>query len=125
MWLREGEADWEGPAAVGTCCGATVVADGADKAMLYDWERSAGAAMVNIELTDSCDCDVIETDSVETEGVGRTEPGKINAEADVEDLLGLTGTTVAERACGKSDGAENAGAGGEVVSKRSKSLLES
>lgn len=85
---------------------------------------ATGAAMVNPELTECCDCAVVETDSVETEAVENTSPAKLNADAVVEDLVGLTAVTAVERVCGKND-VENAGAGGEVVSKRSKSLLES
>lgn len=65
--------------------------------------------------------DVDETDSVENGAVGKTRPGKFKAEAVVEDLVELSGATVTERASGKSEDVENAGTGGEVVSKRSKS----
>ncbi len=65
--------------------------------------------------------DVVETDSVENGGVGKTGLGKLDAEAVVEDLVELTGATVTERASGKSEDVENAGTGGEVVSKRSNS----
>ena len=61
--------------------------------------------------------DVAETDTVETGGGGGVEkrgPGKLKAEADVEDLAGLR---VTERASGKSEDVWNEGAEGGVVSK--------
>lgn len=66
--------------------------------------------------------DVVEMDTVETGGnVEKTEPGRLKAEAVLGDLTGLRGSAVTERAPGKSDDVENAGAEGEVVSKKSKS----
>lgn len=61
------------------------------------------------------------TDPVETGGVEKTAPGRLRAEAVLGELTGLSGSAVKERASGKSDDDENAGAEGEVVSKKSKS----
>lgn len=69
--------------------------------------------------------DVVETDTVDTGVVEKMGSGKFKAEAGVEDLAGLTGATVTERASGKSDDVENAGTEGEVVLKKFKSWLES
>lgn len=73
--------------------------------------------MVNTELRGCGNTtDVVGTDTVETGGGGveKTGPGKLKAEADVEDLAGQK---VTERASGKSEDAGKEGAEGAVVSK--------
>lgn len=65
--------------------------------------------------------DVVETDSVKSDGAEKTGPWKLKAEAVAEGFVGLTGDTVADWASGKSEDVENVGPEGEVVSKRCKS----
>lgn len=60
--------------------------------------------------------DVFETDFVETGGMEKTSPGKLNVEAVEEDLVWLTGAVI-ERASGRSEDVEKAGTEDEVVSK--------
>lgn len=76
--------------------------------------------VVNTELRGCGNmADVVETDTVETGGVEKMGPGKIKAEAVIEDLAGLSGAPDPERASGRSEDVENAGA--KVMSKRPKS----
>lgn len=63
--------------------------------------------------------DIVETDTVETGGAEKMGPGKIKADAVIEDLAELSGAPDTERASGRSEDVENAGA--KVMSKRPKS----
>lgn len=74
--------------------------------------------MVNTELRGCGNM----TDDVDTDAAEKTGPGKFKEEAGAEMLVGSAG---AERASRKSEGVENAGTVGRVVSKRPRSRLES
>lgn len=114
--MRKAEGGWEARGEVGTSCEVTGVTEGAGEAMLNDRGRAAGAVVVNTELRGCGNMtDVVETDSVKTGSVEKTGSGKLKAEAVVEDLVGLTGATVIERASGKSEGVENGGTEGGAV----------
>lgn len=120
LWLREDDADWKTPGKETFFCAADRAGE-----ELSDWGAAAEAVGFSAELRGCGNVSEAELEAVETGGVEKTSPEKLEAEAAGVLLLGLNEAFTVERTSWKSDGVESAWIVGKLVSKRPKSWLES